>query len=167
MLTALRVSKGGNPGETRTGPPIETFGGDKLGHVHGVLSFLSRTIDPTLLTGSSPVKLRFPKLQSFVTLVDLYGDKVFHHTVDGWSFSVERMIRLRAERLLDTFRLAWIYHDGISLLDEKTSVRGAVCESPGLAQSKTCRNNNLDPSRHPTVCGRGLAGRLERCAHCR
>src|SRR5262249_58619600 len=29
------------------------------------------------------------------------------------------MIRLRAERLLDTFRLAWIYHDGISLLDEK------------------------------------------------
>src|SRR5262244_3679820 len=60
MLTALRVSKGGNPGETRIGPAIKTFGGDKLGHVHGVLSFLSRTIDPTLLTGSSPVKLRFP-----------------------------------------------------------------------------------------------------------
>src|SRR5262245_24115525 len=69
--------------------------------------------------------------------------------------------------LLDTFRLAWIYHDGISLLDEKTAVRGAVCESPGLAQGKTCRNNNLDPSRHPTVCARGLAGRLERGAHCR
>src|SRR5262245_1781250 len=31
MLTALRGSKGGNPGDIRTGPPIETFGGDDFG----------------------------------------------------------------------------------------------------------------------------------------
>ena len=54
MLTALRVPKGGNPGETRTGPPtlrqtaqgrgeqgqttIKTFGGDEFGSRHTGLS---------------------------------------------------------------------------------------------------------------------------------
>jgi hypothetical protein len=84
-----------------------------------VFSRFSPDDRPNVTNGVFPCQAAFPKLRSFVTLVDLHGDKVFHHGVDGWSFSVERMIRLRAERLLDTFRLAWIYHDGISLLDEK------------------------------------------------